>query len=76
MKNRPLAADWDLGPARAKNPVVVMKTSMGTMKIELFEDKAPVTVKNFLKYVGDKHYDSTVFRRVIPGFMIQGGGFY
>src|SRR5262249_19066017 len=65
----------DSTKADAKNPVVVMKTSMGTIKIELFEDKAPVTVKNFLKYVDDKHYDGTVFHRVIPGFMIQGGGF-
>jgi peptidyl-prolyl cis-trans isomerase B (cyclophilin B) len=63
------------GTARAANPVVVMETSMGTIKIELFEDKAPVTVKNFLKYAEDKHYDGTVFHRVIPTFMIQGGGF-
>ncbi|HVL13501.1 MAG TPA: peptidylprolyl isomerase [Gemmata sp.] len=61
--------------ARAANPVVVMETSMGTVKIELFEDKAPVTVKNFLSYVEDKHYDGTVFHRVIENFMIQGGGF-
>jgi peptidyl-prolyl cis-trans isomerase B (cyclophilin B) len=58
----------------AKNPVVVMETSMGTIKIELFEDKAPITVKNFLSYVADKHYDGLLFHRVIPGFMIQGGG--
>jgi cyclophilin family peptidyl-prolyl cis-trans isomerase len=61
--------------ARAANPVVVMETSMGTVKIELFEDKAPVTVKNFLSYVKDKHYDGTIYHRVIDGFMIQGGGF-
>ena len=61
--------------ARAANPVVVMETSMGTIKIELFEDKAPVTVKNFLEYVDDKHYDGTIFHRVIDDFMIQGGGF-
>ena len=58
----------------AKNPVVVMKTSAGTIKIELFEDKAPISVKNFLAYVDDKHYDGTIFHRVIPTFMIQGGG--
>src|SRR5881275_2904518 len=58
-----------------KNPVVVMDTSMGKITVELFEDKAPVTVKNFLKYVDEKHYDGTVFHRVIPDFMIQGGGF-
>src|SRR5947209_9493584 len=61
--------------ARAANPVVVMETSLGTIKIELFEDKAPVTVKNFLGYVDKKFYDGTVFHRVIPTFMIQGGGF-
>jgi cyclophilin family peptidyl-prolyl cis-trans isomerase len=60
---------------KAANPVVVMKTSEGTIKIELFEDKAPITVKNFLKYVDDKHYDGTVFHRVIKTFMIQGGGY-
>jgi peptidyl-prolyl cis-trans isomerase B (cyclophilin B) len=60
--------------ARAANPVVVLDTSKGTIKIELFEDKAPITVKNFLSYVDDKHYDGTVFHRVIPNFMIQGGG--
>lgn len=63
------------GTAAAANPVVVMETSMGTIKIELFEDKAPITVKNFLGYVDDKFYDGLVFHRVIPDFMIQGGGF-
>ncbi len=57
------------------NPVIIMKTSMGTMKLELFEDKAPVTVKNFLSYVDDKYFDNTVFHRVIKKFMNQGGGF-
>jgi cyclophilin family peptidyl-prolyl cis-trans isomerase len=61
--------------AETKNPVVVMDTSMGTIKIELFADKAPITVKNFLTYVDEKHYDGTTFHRVIPTFMIQGGGF-
>ena len=67
--------------ADAKNPVVVIKTSAGTIKAELFEDKAPETVKNFLAYVADKHYDGTIFHRVIgkpiaeEDFMIQGGGF-
>ncbi len=60
--------------ARAANPIVVMETSMGTIKIELFEDKAPITVKNFLAYVTDKHYDGTIFHRVIENFMVQGGG--
>ncbi len=58
----------------AENPVVVLDTSMGTIKIELNPDKAPITVKNFLEYVDDKFYDGTIFHRVIPGFMIQGGG--
>jgi cyclophilin family peptidyl-prolyl cis-trans isomerase len=58
-----------------KNPVVVMETNKGTIKIELFADKSPITVKNFLSYVDDKFYDGTVFHRVISDFMIQGGGF-
>jgi len=57
-----------------KNPVVLMETSMGNIKIELNADKAPETVKNFLSYVEKKHYDGTIFHRVIPTFMIQGGG--
>jgi len=67
------------GPAqsaeRKANPVVIMETSLGTMKIELWADKAPESVKNFLAYVDDKHYDGTIFHRVISNFMIQGGGF-
>jgi peptidyl-prolyl cis-trans isomerase B (cyclophilin B) len=55
--------------------LVVMETSLGTMKIELDGDKAPVTVANFLAYVDDGFYDGTIFHRVIPDFMIQGGGF-
>jgi cyclophilin family peptidyl-prolyl cis-trans isomerase len=58
-----------------KNPVVEMDTSHGKIKIELFADKAPITVKNFLAYVDDKFYDGTIFHRVISNFMIQGGGF-
>ena len=57
-----------------KNPVVVMETSKGTMEIELYADKAPETVKNFLSYVNDKFYDGTIFHRVMNNFMIQGGG--
>lgn len=59
----------------AKNPIVVIDTSMGTLKVELYPDKAPITVKNFLSYVESKHYENTVFHRVIDGFMVQGGGF-
>lgn len=61
--------------AKVKNPVVVIKTSLGTMEAELFEDKAPVSVKNFLKYVSEDFYKETIFHRVIKDFMVQGGGF-
>jgi peptidyl-prolyl cis-trans isomerase B (cyclophilin B) len=57
------------------NPQVVITTSLGTMKAELYEDKAPISVKNFLAYVDEKFYDNTIFHRVISNFMIQGGGF-
>lgn len=61
--------------AHAANPVVEMKTSMGTIVIELYPDKAPKTVENFTQYVKDGFYSGTIFHRVIDGFMIQGGGF-
>jgi cyclophilin family peptidyl-prolyl cis-trans isomerase len=61
--------------AASKYPVVILETSMGSIKVELYEDKAPITVKNFLAYVDKKHYDGTIFHRVINGFMIQGGGY-
>jgi peptidyl-prolyl cis-trans isomerase B (cyclophilin B) len=57
------------------NPQVIMKTSKGTIVLEVFPDDAPETVKNFLQYVRWGHYDGTIFHRVIPNFMIQGGGF-
>src|SRR5689334_6033850 len=60
--------------AQQKNPEVVLDTTAGKITIELFADKAPETVKNFLRYVDEKHYDGTVFHRVIENFMIQGGG--
>ncbi len=63
------------GPAEAGNPVVLMKTSLGEITIELDQAKAPESTKNFLSYAKDKAYDGTVFHRVIPNFMIQGGGF-
>ena len=63
------------GETPVKNPIVVMKTSLGSVTIELYADKAPETVKNFLQYVNDKFYDGTVFHRVINNFMVQGGGF-
>jgi cyclophilin family peptidyl-prolyl cis-trans isomerase len=66
-----------ISPAHAqeKNPVVVMDTTMGTIKIELFPREAPITTKNFLDYVDAKFYDGTIYHRVIADFMIQGGGF-
>ncbi len=63
------------GKAGADNPKVEMETSKGKFVIELLPEKAPETVKNFLNYVGAKFYDGTIFHRVIPNFMIQGGGF-
>ena len=60
--------------AQSGNPVVVMQTSHGKITLELFADKAPLTANNFLKYVDDRFYDGLVFHRVIPTFMIQGGG--
>ena len=61
--------------AFAANPQVDLDTSAGKIRIELYPDAAPKTVENFLAYVKSKQYDGTVFHRVIPGFMIQGGGF-
>jgi len=69
------AADPPAKPDAGKKPSVVLKTSMGEFTVELASDKAPITVKNFLEYVEAKHYDGTIFHRVIPAFMIQGGGF-
>jgi cyclophilin family peptidyl-prolyl cis-trans isomerase len=56
------------------NPRVLMETSMGSVTMELFKDKAPITVRNFLNYVKEGFYDGLVFHRVIKDFMIQGGG--
>ena len=61
--------------AQGANPVVRMVTSLGTIEAELYADKAPATVANFVRYVQDKHYDGLIFHRVIGQFMIQGGGF-
>ena len=60
--------------ANKTNPKVIMKTSMGDITIELYPDKAPITVKNFFSYVDEKFFDGTIFHRVMKGFMIQGGG--
>ncbi len=61
--------------AAAANPQVELRTSMGAIVLELDSEKAPKTVENFLQYVKDGHYNGTIFHRVIPGFMVQGGGF-
>jgi peptidyl-prolyl cis-trans isomerase B (cyclophilin B) len=57
------------------SPTVILETSEGSIRIELWQDKAPVTVRNFLQYVDEGFYNGTIFHRVIDGFMIQGGGF-
>jgi cyclophilin family peptidyl-prolyl cis-trans isomerase len=61
-------------PSSPDNPVVVLETTKGSIVIELFKERAPVSVDNFLQYVKAGHYDGTIFHRVIRGFMIQGGG--
>jgi cyclophilin family peptidyl-prolyl cis-trans isomerase len=65
----------DVEKTKAQNPVVKMVTSKGEIQIELYADKAPITVENFKNYVNSGFYEQTVFHRVIKGFMIQGGGF-
>ncbi|WP_415887462.1 peptidylprolyl isomerase [Neptuniibacter sp. QD37_6] len=61
--------------AEQANPQIVMKTNLGDIKLELYPEKAPITVKNFLDYVDSGFYEGTIFHRTIAGFMIQGGGF-
>ncbi|MEZ5739292.1 MAG: peptidylprolyl isomerase [Burkholderiaceae bacterium] len=63
------------GAGAAENPRVAIDTSMGKIVVELYPDKAPKSVENFLQYVKDGHYNGTIFHRVIGNFMIQGGGF-
>ena len=70
-----LSVAWAQSDDPVENPRVLMKTTDGDITIELFADKSPITVENFLRYVDDGHYDGTVFHRVISNFMIQGGGF-
>ena len=70
-----LAAGLVLSVAAWAGPKVEMQTSLGRIVIDLDEANAPITVKNFLAYVNEGFYNGTVFHRVIPGFMIQGGGF-
>jgi cyclophilin family peptidyl-prolyl cis-trans isomerase len=65
----------DTTAAASSNPVVVMETTKGNITIELYPDKAPKSVANFLQYVKDGYYNGTIFHRVIKNFMIQGGGY-
>jgi len=60
---------------KTMNPIVIMETSKGNIEIELYPEKAPITVANFLEYVDSNFYSNLIFHRVISGFMIQGGGF-
>lgn len=69
------ASAWTGEIKRGGNPVVLMKTSLGEIEIELDAGKAPKTTTNFIEYVEKKHYNGTIFHRVMEGFMIQGGGF-
>ena len=74
-KTEPVKADTPLPPAdpNKKNSLAVFETSMGTFKVELFEDKAPRTAQNFISLVNKGFYNGLIFHRVIDGFMIQGG---
>ena len=66
---------WALMGVAQTAPQVLFKTSLGEFTVEVYPNMAPKTVDNFLRYVKDKHYDGTVFHRVMDGFMVQGGGF-
>lgn len=65
----------DDSKAKSQNPQVMIQTTMGNIVVELNPEKAPITVKNFLRYVNEGFYNGTIFHRVIPNFMVQGGGF-
>jgi peptidyl-prolyl cis-trans isomerase A (cyclophilin A)/peptidyl-prolyl cis-trans isomerase B (cyclophilin B) len=69
-----IAVLWSVASFPA-NPQVELKTNMGAIVLELYPERAPATVQNFIQYVKDGHYNGTLFHRVIPKFMIQGGGF-
>ena len=70
-----LAAAETPDPQTTEYPTLILHTNHGAITVELFEDKAPQSVANFIQYARDGHYDGTLFHRVIPNFMIQGGGF-
>jgi peptidyl-prolyl cis-trans isomerase A (cyclophilin A) len=74
MQTPPATQTSSLQPA-AGNPVVVIETSAGSFTIELFKEQAPVSVENFLQYVRDGFYPGTIFHRVVPGYVIQAGGY-
>jgi peptidyl-prolyl cis-trans isomerase B (cyclophilin B) len=74
-KAEPAAAGGGAAAVTGSKAIVELSTTMGTIRLELYPDKAPKTVANFLQYVKEGHYAGTVFHRVIDGFMIQGGGF-
>ena len=67
--------DKEMSSSESKHPTVLFKTTAGDIKVELDAEKAPNSVKNFLQYVKEGHYNGTIFHRVIDGFMVQGGGF-
>ncbi len=69
------AASEDIDPSEVTGPVVVLTTTKGVIRIELFPQHSPKTVENFMAYVDAKFYDDTVFHRVIEDFVVQGGGF-
>jgi cyclophilin family peptidyl-prolyl cis-trans isomerase len=70
-----LSAEAQGADAKGEKPVVTLTTSLGVIELELDAEKAPITVANFLEYVDAGHFDGTIFHRVIPDFMVQGGGF-
>ena len=65
----------EVEPAATGKPVVVLETNLGVIRIELTPERTPITVENFLQYVNDGFFTGTIFHRVVPGFVIQGGGF-
>ncbi len=69
------ASNSDLPAVTATKPQVIVHTSMGDIHLQLYADRAPLTVRNFLQYANDGFYQDTIFHRVISGFMVQGGGF-